>query len=242
MQDDRRHAGLRRWVALLAILALVVAACGGDDDDDGDASATPDEGIEQPETTDDDGATDVDPDGVIKHGYDLVQAAKGGITFDPLEVTTQITDAGLLYLVYGSLLRPTASGGLEPDLAESTEVVDGQTITVRLRDGLTFSDGTPLDAEAVKSSLERNLSATDSPGFGTAFFDLETVEVTSPTELTLTIPNGTAASWHDTFLAGWETTIIPPGHRDFSQPIGAGPMVLAEWTPEQSMRLEKNPD
>lgn len=238
--DDRRSGPARRLLALLAVFALVVAACGGDDD--GAAGPSDDGTTETSEGGDAGELSDVDPDGIVKVGYDLVQPAKGGITFDPVEVTTQITDQALLYLVYGSLLRPLADGSLEPDLAESTEVVDDQTITVTLREGITFSDGTPLDADAVKASIERNLTATDSPGFATPFFDLETIEATSPTELTLTIPNGTAASWHDSFLGSWETVVVPPGHSDFSKPIGAGPMVLAEWTPEQSMRLEKNPE
>jgi hypothetical protein len=41
--------------------------------------------------------------------------------------------------IYGGLMRPTADGSLEPDLAESATVVDGRTIEVVLRDGLTLA-------------------------------------------------------------------------------------------------------
>jgi peptide/nickel transport system substrate-binding protein len=228
--------GWHRLIALLTVLLLVAAACGGGDDD-GETTA-PTGGSET--TAADDDASDIDPDGVVTLGYDLVASAKGGVTFDPAEVTTQLTDSGLFYYVYGALLRPTTEGELVPDLAESTEVVDDNTIEITLRDGLTFSDGTPFDAEVVKAGLERSQAATDSAGFGSSFFDLEGVEVASPTSLTLTIPNGTAASWHDTYLGSWETTIVHPDS-DFSTPIGAGPMKVVDFRPEQRMVLEKNP-
>ena len=231
----------RLLLALLTVSSLVVAACGGDDDDvDGGATPTteqPSDGSDGTDGTESGG--DADPEGVVRVGYDLVAATRGGLTWDPTEVTTQLTDTGLFYLVYGSLLRPTAEGDLEPDLAESTEIVDPNTIEVALRDGLTFSDGTPFDADAVKAGLERSLAATGSAGFGSAFFDLETVEVVDPTTVRLLIPNGTAASWHDTFLGSWETTIVKPD-LDPSQPIGAGPMVVGEFAPEQRIVLERS--
>lgn len=55
--------------------------------------------------------------------------------------------------------RPTASGELVPDLAEKATIVDANTIEVTLREDLTFSDGTPFDADAVKTGLERSLAA-----------------------------------------------------------------------------------
>ena len=126
-------------------------------------------------------------------------------------------------MLYGRLLRQTLDGDFVPDLAESTTVPDPNTIEITLRDGLTFSDGTAFDAAAVKTGLERNLQEADRAVMTEPFYDLQAVNVTSPTTLTLTIANGKAAGWHDSFLAGLQTTITKPGQTDFADPIGAGP-------------------
>ena len=63
--------------------------------------------------------------------------------------------------VYSGLLRHSTSGdeGIEPDLAESFHVSnDGLTYTFRMRSGLRFSDGSPVDAFDVKFSWERALA------------------------------------------------------------------------------------
>ena len=44
----------------------------------------------------------------------------------------------------------------KPGLAESWTFSDPQTLVLNIRSGVTFHDGTPLDAEAVKFNLERN--------------------------------------------------------------------------------------
>lgn len=228
----------QRLLALLVLPLLLLAACGGGDDDDEEASP----GGGTPTTEEEQEQSEADPDGVVRMGYDLVSAAKGAFKWDPVEQSTQLTDSGIFRMVYGGLLRPTSEGDLEPDLAESTEVVDPNTIEIVLREGVTFSDGTPFDAEAVKAGLERTLAEGDPAAFADAFFHLETVEAVDETTVRLLIPNGTAASWHDSYLGGWETTIVKPGETDWSKPTGAGPMVISQFVPEQRIVLEQNPD
>ncbi len=111
-----------------------------------------------------------------------------------------------------------------------------------LREGLTFSDGTPFDADAVVASLLRTRDQGSPEGLSTNFFLLEEAEAVSPTEVRLTIGDGAASAWHDSYLGSWETIIVKPGETNFDRPIGAGPMVLTDWTKEQSMTFEKNPD
>ncbi|MBA3534060.1 MAG: nickel ABC transporter, nickel/metallophore periplasmic binding protein [Ardenticatenales bacterium] len=61
-----------------------------------------------------------------------------------------------LTLVYESLVNYAADGSIEPALAERWEVSDdGLEWTFHLRQGVTFHDGTPFNAEAVKWNLER---------------------------------------------------------------------------------------
>ncbi|MEK8174772.1 ABC transporter substrate-binding protein [Streptomyces sp. M19] len=65
-----------------------------------------------------------------------------------------------LSLVYGALTKLDHKGEAVPALARSWSYDDeGTAVTFRLRSGLTFDDGSPLDATAVKKSLERGRDA-----------------------------------------------------------------------------------
>jgi ABC-type transport system substrate-binding protein len=181
-----------------------------------------------------------DPAAVLRVGYDLVQQSGGGFTLDPGRASGDAQDL-IMYLVYGRLMRPTQDGSLVPDLAESATLVDGTSIEVELREGQTFHDGSPLDAEAVKSALERTLTSGNDGGLSTAFMSLDSIEVTGPLSLRLLIPDGTAAGWYDSFLGSWQTSIV----REFTEgefPVGAGPMKLVDYRPEQSLTYEKFAD
>mgnify|MGYP002508185569 CR=1 FL=1 len=76
-----------------------------------------------------------------------------------------LTGAGVDYYyswpVYESLFKPNAEGSVDPWLLESYEMdKDSLTYTFHIRKGVTFSDGTVLDAEAVKWNLDHYLPAS----------------------------------------------------------------------------------
>jgi peptide/nickel transport system substrate-binding protein len=218
-------------LAVVLALGLVAAACGGSDD----------EGGQQGGGTNDTASGSVsDPDGILRVGYSLVQSGLEA-WHDPTTGTngTSANDV-FYYLVYGRFFRPTVDGGIEPDLAESATVVDPRTIELNLRAGLTFSDGTPFDAAAVKAGLERNMASKNEDAFLKPFFSLTAVDVVSPTVVRLTISDGTAASWYDSFLPSWQTSIVKPGETDFLVPVGAGPMMVESYDPESVFVLRKN--
>jgi peptide/nickel transport system substrate-binding protein len=90
----------------------------------------------------------------------------------------QVPDPDIFYEVEGNAVVTSAYEGLlrykpdamgvEPALAESYTVSpDGLTYTFKLRSGITFHDGTAMDAAAVKGSFERRtgLGATSAPGY-----------------------------------------------------------------------------
>src|ERR1700719_2996483 len=65
-------------------------------------------------------------------------------------------DMHALGLVYASLTTLDPAGDVGPGLASSwTYAADGKSVTFQLRPGLTFSDGTPLNAQAVKENIDR---------------------------------------------------------------------------------------
>ncbi len=116
VSDGWRSAWWVRALAVLAACSMVVAACGGDDDDEASGTTAPTESTDDDDSDDGDEApSDVDPDGVLRHAYDLVLAAvPGGLVLDPAAINTQLTNSGMLYMVYGSLLRRTAESGTRP--------------------------------------------------------------------------------------------------------------------------------
>lgn len=64
-------------------------------------------------------------------------------------------DRDIAELVFSGLIRYSASGDIEPNLAESIDIAeDGKTYTAHLRDGLTWQDGKPLTADDVVFTIK----------------------------------------------------------------------------------------
>ena len=228
-----RRRVLAHWGAVLLLVgALLLSACSSSEGDEASTDTT---------TA---GGSDVDPNGVLRLGFDLNQS---GVPweFNPLRFVTggAGNNDGIWFLAYGRLMRPTLDGAVEPDLAESVEIVDKNTIDVTLREGLTFSDGSVLDANAVKASYEAVLAAEadNTMGFLPAFYKLKTITVTSPTTLTFGFPDGTAASWFDQYIPTFASSIFKFGVSDPRTPIGAGAYTISNYSSGQTVTLEKNP-
>ena len=95
--------------------------------------------------------------GALTIGYDF-QSGINPIAFDPQQFNSSACCFAYDWPIYAGLLRETTSGAYVPDLASSVTIPDSETIDVTLRPGLVYSNGTPLDAAAVKAGYERNLA------------------------------------------------------------------------------------
>ena len=198
----------RRSVAALAaaLIATAAAACGGGDDGDGDTTG----GTGAGEAVDALGG-----DVVIGPQEGDGEPTSGGSITVGLESETnsympaifQGSQAGfnVAYAVFDPLVIRNADGEIAPYLAESVEPNDDFTVwTVTLRDGVTFHDGTPLNAEAMKTIFDDFLLAEGTNTEGTLRREVQSVEVVD--ELTyrynMTQPN---AAWPDTLAIqpGW---------------------------------------
>ena len=229
----------RRTAAWLLLVGLLLASCSS-----GGGGTDAAEGEGAPASTESD-ASGADPNGVLRASYDLALESAGGETkVDPMAATgdTQNNDA-LWYLVHGRLLRPTLDGGVEPELAESVEVVDPNTIVVQVREGMKFSDDSPLDAAAVKASFDTVLGAraTNQTGYNAEFFALKSAEVTGPSEVTLSFTDGLAPSWLDQYGASFATSIVKPGDTSGSGAV-SGPFRIVRREKGKLWVLEKNPN
>jgi len=157
--------------------------------------------------------------------------------------------------MYEGLVRfADGSTDIEPGLAESWEVSDdGLTYTFHLREGVTFHDGTPVNAEAVEFSFLRQIDPEhpyhDTGEFPYAEFTLgniETIEVVD--DMTVRITLGETFAPFLANLAMHAAAIVSPTAvmehgRDFSEnPVGAGPYRFVSWRRGVEVVLERNPD
>jgi peptide/nickel transport system substrate-binding protein len=102
-------------------------------------------------------------------------------TLDPAVGTTSQPDFSPW--AYDPLITWAPDGSAKPGLATSWSYgPNNESFTLKLRPNVKFSDGTPLDADAVKTYITY---ATKLPGAPAFLKDLETIDVASPTELTL---------------------------------------------------------
>ncbi|WP_433290240.1 ABC transporter substrate-binding protein [Pseudonocardia sp. CA-142604] len=151
--------------------------------------------------------------------------------------------------VYDSLLRLSPGGEVVPYLAESMETPDdARTWVMRLRDGVLFSDGTPLDAEAVVINTQRHIDAPASPAAAyarqiTAMRAIDPLTV----EFSLAVPLGNfPAVFTQGIFAGTLGMIISPaaiaqyGDEVGAHPVGAGPFRLTSWQRDSRMLLQRN--
>ncbi|HZW99436.1 MAG TPA: ABC transporter substrate-binding protein [Trueperaceae bacterium] len=144
--------------------------------------------------------------------------------------------------IYETLFTVTTDGEIVGLLAEGWEFLEPSRLRVTLHDGVSFSNGEPLDAAAVKASLERLLAPeTAAPGrFVVSAIDA--VEVVD--DLTLEIVTGEAFAPLLAHLAHPVTAIVPAALGDSlaRQPVGSGPYVLESWTQSDSLVLSANQD
>src|SRR3984893_10106236 len=113
-------------------------------------------------------------------------------TFDPLKVEDESSNY-IRYLTGGLLVRANRqTQELEPELALSWKISkDGRQISFRLRNGVSFSDGTPFSADDVAYTMQQLMDPSLHSPTGDAFRSgtgaVET-KVISPTQVSITFP------------------------------------------------------
>lgn len=162
-------------------------------------------------------------------------------------------DIWILSNIYDTLLLPTDDGqGVKAGLATEWNVSeDGLTVTLKLRDGIKFSDGSPITVADVAWSLKRAAK----PDNGIWGFLVSAIQdITSTDDGTITITLNRADPSIIPALSVFNTAILPQklfeaaaGATDaekaqaFSEhPVGSGPFVLESWERGAKMKLVKN--
>ena len=162
---------------------------------------------------------------------------------DPTSAAAGAIDSVLYSNVFEGLTRFASDGSIVPGLAESWEISDdGLTYTFKLREGVKFHDGTAMDAEDVKFSLDR-INAEDSANAQKALYSaISEVNVIDPTtvEIKLSEPNGNML-----FNLAWGDAVIvaPESIEGIKQtPVGTGAFKFDSWTQGDRIELSRNPD
>ncbi len=192
-----------RWLAVLLALTLIAAGCGGDDGDGGQQASQPQELV----------------------------VATGEDTYDTEEPKA---DVGFIpRAMFEPLVRMTPDYEIEPVLATEWELEEPNTWRFHLREGVTFHDGQPFTAEAVKYTFDRIAEA----GGGvmklgpesTVVVDDHTVKVTPTVENRRLVEQ----------LVHPDNSIIAPGSKPGEKPVGTGPFSFVSYQPQEQLVVER---
>ena len=162
---------------------------------------------------------------------------------DPTSAAAGAIDQVLYSNVFEGLTRFGPDGSVNPGLAQSWEISqDGLVYTFQLQSGVTFHDGTTMDAADVKFSLDRARDENSQNAQKALFEGIESVEALDEltVQVTLGAPNGNLL-----FNLAWGDAVIvaPESIGEIKQkPVGTGAFRFDDWVQGDRITLVKNPD
>lgn len=159
-----------------------------------------------------------------------------------------IGDSMFTTLIFDRLVMVDAKDELQPMLAESWEyAADGSYLEFSLRTDVTFHDGTPFNAEAVKVNIERAKTVEGST-VAQYLTSVSAVEVVDDYTVRMLLEEGKGAEVPAALTTSAGMMISPTAIADSSidlasatGPIGSGPYVVSAFTPSEKMTYEAAP-
>jgi len=146
------------------------------------------------------------------------------------------------YNIHDTLFHPQEDASVTPALAEKWEKVNDLTWKITLNKGMTFHNGEPINAQAVKFSFDRiKSSELKSPHKGklSAFSEIIVID-----DLTFTINTLTSYA-PGLYMLAYYLPIVPPKYIEEvgdskynTNPVGSGPYKLVKWAKGDSITLE----
>ena len=168
-------------------------------------------------------------------------------TMDPMQ-QRETTTQNVLQHIYSNLVRRNVEDPKKFDgvVAKSWKIVDDTTYEFTLRDDVTFSDGSVLDANDVKYSVDYILGdVTGDPSLSSSsFVGLAGAEVVDDLTVRFNMSAPTPLFMSELTLL----FIIPDGSVDdnkdalASTPIGSGPFTLEKWDRNNQVVLKSRDD
>ncbi len=184
-------------------------------------------------------------------------AASGGgtltraVTAEPTSIDPQgPANSGLnlvLPYLFDTLVTRTKDGKFTGHLAESWQVSpDGKTIDMKLKSGVKFHDGSPLNAAAVAFTFDRFKKVGSKSPIAANIKEISRVEALDDLTVRFSFEKPTAPKCST--LAMPYAAILSPsavqaaGDEMGSKPVGTGPFKLSEWKKGVSITMVRNPD
>jgi peptide/nickel transport system substrate-binding protein len=177
--------------------------------------------------------------------YGLEAESSGGFCLP--EAQLAISGVMVRWALYDTLAALNRDGEPVPNLAASIVPDDDRSVwTIELRDGVTFHDGTDLDATVVKNNLDAYRGTYPARKPLLTLFQLKNIAtVTAKDDMTVEVTMVTP--WAAFPNALTSLGIIGQSQLDdtetcSSKMVGTGPFKLASWTPDQELLAQRNPD
>src|SRR6478609_3708168 len=169
-----------------------------------------------------------------------------GMTSDPNTLlpwkATQFQAVNILQNVYGTLTEFDKDLNVVPGLAQSWDPsADGKTVTLKLRSGVTFADGSVFDSADVKSSMDKIMDEKTAAVARTSLASVASVAAPDPSTVVLTMKSADASLPAN--LASVNMAMLSSTDTDetlTTKPNGTGPYSFKARTPSQSLTLQKN--
>jgi len=231
-----KPAALWRFLAILMALVLVAGACGDDDDDATDTTLG---GTEDTEPVD---------EGEPQIGGSLTVGLEAE-TNSWLPGESAIASPGweINVTLFDQLMARSDDGEIVPFLAESLEPNEDLTEwTLTLREGVTFHDGTPLNAEALKYNFDNLLTREGANTRGTLTDQgtLVQMEVVDDLTVTYVLPR-TNGAFAENLTGVIGSPFSPAAHQQFgedagSNPVGTGPYQFVSWSRDDRLVVRRN--
>lgn len=241
------------------LVPLVLAsACGGSSDesdssppDPQDTVATTTAGADDDTTTSSAAPPATDGDGTAAD--DAPEPERGGaatvyLAVLPSSIRGDAAGQGrnISLAIFGRLIEYGDDFTPVGVIAESFLPIDASTWELRLREGVTFTDGTPLDAEAVKYNWEWHADPANGSEGQTGAAQIASLEVVDPLTLTVVLATPNPEFFVDVSngllnAIGSPTAMQDPAAYALA-PVGAGPFVVSDYLQDDHVTLVRNPD
>lgn len=164
-------------------------------------------------------------------------------SLDPTADATASIDSMMTQNVFESLTTVAENGEVQPNLAASWEVSeDGLTYRFTLAEGVTFHDGSTLDAEDVVFSFDRAMGEESVNPSKDIFEPITSVKAVDPQTVEITLSGKDAFFLFNMGQGDSAIVASESAETNNANPVGSGPFKFDSWTRGDRLTLVKNPD
>lgn len=216
-------------LAILLVVSLALVGCSG-----------------QQTSTDSGEKTDSDNKG---NKSDVIQeftyaSTSDAVGLSPIGTNDSVSSAVIEQIYETLFVRNPETMEVEPKLAESYETPDQNTWVIKLKEGVTFHDGTPFNAEAVKYTFDKFKDPATAAPRASLLQPIESIEVQD--EYTVVIKTTEPYGPLLAALSHTNSAIVSPTADQagdlMKNPVGTGPFKFVEWLSGDRINLEANND